>query len=308
MKIFPFLGKKQQARIGTPVEAARGGREESVQANRQTERNGSTRSDRRNAARATELKIDAIESAMALQLDGNPRIPGAPSVVSTKNRTSASQNTVLRMDASTEILFDRRPPGGAIAQPATLPTLVVEEAAILFANDQQELAEQVLHNAILHAAPGADIEHAYLLLFDLYQLSNRQPAFDSLSNDYICRFETSPPAWRDRAQQAPSAASALLPPAASPAEHFMMPDIVTGDTRQLLDAITGFAAGRSTVVLDCSRLHRIDFSASGQLLTGLVPLADKGKIIEFHDANYLVGALLNVMGLNGIARIVPRKG
>lgn len=470
MKIFSLFSKKQQTQADTPVEDARDSGN-GMRADSQGERSGNGHSDRRSAARATELKIDAIESAMSLQLDAElrPNPTPAPGTVRARGQADTEagrfSNTVPRMDASTEILFDDGLPNDAIALATTLPTPIVEEAAILFANGQQALAEQLLENAILHAAPSAHDQHAHLLLFDLYQLSGQQQAFDNLSTGYISRFETSPPAWRDSAQLVPSAAPAssqpsvvfaavldgdsaqqiahaqllsaahrvlqldlsrirktdpdgcalllqlllrlhksghdlvlpgapelveylqstlqagrsdasaapwllllellrllnreqefeessieyciafeISPPAfeapkppstlvplagqggvlsryapfalvssgqtaaAGQPERFAMPDLVAGDTRQLIDAIVAFAAERETVVIDCSQLNRIDFTASGQLLTGLVPLAGNGKMIEFHDVNHPVAALLNVMGLKEIARIIPHKG
>ncbi|WP_025916097.1 STAS domain-containing protein [Herminiimonas sp. CN] len=445
MKIFSLFGKKQQAQADAPAANTRAC-DGSMRMNGAVGRSGSTQFDQRNAARATELKIDAIESAMTLDLDANLSIRHKPGAANVAGQASAFNNTVQLMDASTEILFDDSRSGAAGALAAALPPPAVEEAAILFANGQQVLAEQLLQNAILEEAPVADAKHAYLLLFDLYQLSGQQQAFDRLSTDYIGRFETSPPAWRDSAQQAPSAVpasgqpSVVFPPvldhssarqieqaqqlsassrvlqldfgrireidpagctlllqllrnlhqsdhdlilpgaphlierikstlqtgrrkasaapwllllellrrldreqefeessidycitfeisppafeaplvrvapsvgqtaAVSQPERFLMPPLVAGDTRQLLEAIAAFAADRETVMLDCAQLKRIDFTASGQLLTGLVPLAGNDRIIEFHEVNYLVAALLNVMGLKEIARIIPHKG
>ncbi|MEO6354574.1 MAG: STAS domain-containing protein [Oxalobacteraceae bacterium] len=478
MKIFSLFNKKQQTQASTPAESAhaRDASGKNIRANSQAELSinaQSAQSDRRSAARATELKIDAIESAMSLQLDGPPRANRTSSTTADRGRVntkvSASfRNTVQLIDASTEILFNDGRPDDAIALADTLPSPIIEEAAILFANDQQTQAERLLENAILQATPADQDEHAYLLLFDLYQLGGRQQAFDSLSNDYIIRFETSPPAWRDSIQQAPQLQPALpetpasnppivvfpkvldadsaqqiahaqqqvsllgaahqvlqldlshirqtdpggcaamlqflyslhqtghvlvllgaptliehfqstlqtgqrdsgggaeswllllellrlsnreqefeessieycitfeiSPPAfeaprrpsttagegrtsgltsaaqtaaTSLTERFAMPNLVIGDTKQLTEAIIAFAAERETVIIDCTQLNRIDFSASGQLLTGLVPLASDGKIIEFHQVNHPVAALLNVMGLKEIARIIPHKG
>ncbi|NMM37434.1 MAG: STAS domain-containing protein [Glaciimonas sp.] len=460
MKFFSLFGKKPPPADTQAGDAPiRAGSAENLRAHSQVERGGRIHYDRRKVARATELKIDAIESAMSLQLDDNPRINGKAGILSAKSRAGAESNgfksTMQLLDTPTEILFDNGGlPGAPFAMAATLPAPLIEEAAILFANDQQALAEHLLQTAILEATPTADVEHAYLLLFDLYQLSSQQQRFDSLSTDYISRFKSSPPTWCDRTRQVPSAAPdsnqpyvvfsraldadsatqieraqqlsavhqvlrldfsriretapagcALLlqllhslrrsghdlilsgapelveriqstlqvgrrdasaapwllllellrllgrkqefeessieycitfeisppdfeapkppslpvhlprtgeigesAPAASRPERFVMPDIVTGDIRQLLEAITVFAAERETIVIDCSHLNRIDFNASGQLLTGLVPLANSGKIIEFHEVNYPVAALLNVMGLQEIAHIISHNG
>lgn len=312
VKIFSYFGRKQQAQENTrPLECAHDGREQNIRA----DNSGSMLSARRNAARTTELKIDAIESDMSRQLDDNlnlnVNVNGATDTLDTVRLKAwvgtefgAFKNSRQPLDVPTEILFDNRLPEAAFAtSAAALPTPLIEEAAILFANDRQTLAEQLLQNAILETTTTDAIEHAYLLLFDLYQLGEQQQKFDSLANDYIIRCEASPPEWRGPTQQMPFAASA-----SGQSEQFVMPQLVTGDAGQLLEAIHAFAAGRDTIVIDCAHLNRIDFSASRQLLAGLVPLARKGKILEFHAVNHPVAALLNVMGLHEIASIIARKG
>ena len=443
MKFFSFFDKKQQCQNDTEVEDARASREKNMHANSRSVHNPSTLSDQRSAARATELKIDAIESAMTLHLDLDPRLTGivtASAIPIRRDASAAFQRPMQIAEASTEILFDDAPRSNTIALWETLPTPVIEEAAILFANNQAGLAERLLQNAILKAPPTIHVEHAYLLLFDLYRISGQQQAFDSLTIDYIDSFGASPPVWRNSSRQASNQATVFFPAvlagncapqialaqqlravshvlqldfsnirevdptgcalllqllqslhksghdlilpgtpglivhlqstlhvgqrdggsapwllllellqflnreqefeessieycitfeisppafevpciqvtlaprqkilAVSQTERFVMPDIVTGDTRQLIEAIIAFAAERDTVVIDCSQLNCIDFSASAKLLTGLVPLAGNDKIIEFDQVNYLVAALLNVMGLKEIARIIARK-
>lgn len=308
MKIFSFFGRKQQAQENTrPLESAHDGREKNIRA----DNSGSMLSARRNAARTTELKIDAIESAMSRQLDDSPSVHGTSDILETVRakawagtECSTFKDSQQLLDVPTEILFDNRLPDAAFATAAAmLPTPLIEEAAILFANGQQARAEQLLQNAILEANPTDAIEHVYLLLFDLYQLGGQQQKFDSLANDYIIRCETSPPEWRGQTQQMLSAASASSQP-----EQFVMPQLVSGDARQLLEEIYAFAAEREIIMIDCSHLMRIDFSASRQLLAGLVPLAKNGKILELHAVNQPVAALLNVMGLHEIASIIARKG
>lgn len=438
MKIFSFFGKKTPPQDETSAQGPRTGRNNGASSN--------TVSEQRSAARATERKIDAIESAMARHLDRDPRLSAA---ADTRPADAPEfHHTMPLTEIPTEILFESAPSDAAGALATTLPTPVIEEAAILFANNQPALAEQLLQNAIRDAAPAGHAKHAYLLLFDLYRIGGRQQAFEQLSNDYISRFETSPPAWRDNQPPAcatpaanrvcvafpelldgncaaqvarvrqlgttsqalcldlrriraidpngcalllqllrdlhqsghdlaltgapdliaciqsalqndpraagtapwllllellrrlnreqefeelsidycitfeisPPAFEAPAAPAAPPAtqgaatglpadpEFFRMPANVAGDSRPLIAAITAFAAGRDTVRIDCSQLDRIEFRASGQLMTGLVPLAGSGKNIEFHAASHLVAALLNVMGLKEIARIIPHKG
>lgn len=309
MKIFSFFDKKQPGRDSTESERPHDRREKSMHADSQRASNSTTLSDQRSAARATELKIDAIESAMTRHLDLDPRVTGTPSATapttSRKNESSSStfQQTKHKKEAATEILFDDAAYGSTCTQGDILPTPVIEEAAILFANNQAALAERLLQKAILEAPSAVHAEHAYLLLFDLYRIGGQQQAFDSLAASYLAVFEKSPPPWRNQGALAPTQYISAV----TDSRHFVMPAIVTPNTQPLIDAIIAFAAERSIVVIDCSQLNLIDFSACGKLLTGLVALAAKGKIIEFHQVSYLVAALLNVMGLKEIARIIPRK-
>jgi len=85
VNIFSFFSKKQQMQADMRAEdapAPDGGK--SMGANSPDQRSGAA--DRRSAARATELKIDAIESAMSLQLDADLRAPGT---VRARGRTGA---------------------------------------------------------------------------------------------------------------------------------------------------------------------------------------------------------------------------
>jgi anti-anti-sigma regulatory factor len=86
-----------------------------------------------------------------------------------------------------------------------------------------------------------------------------------------------------------------------------MPTVVDNRTDQLLAAIDAHASLHDPLVLDCSRLDRVDFSAAGQLMMGLAPLVRNGKTIEMHDVSRLVLALFSMIGLADIARIQPRR-
>jgi len=86
-----------------------------------------------------------------------------------------------------------------------------------------------------------------------------------------------------------------------------MPVVVDNRTDQLLAAISSHASLHDPLVLDCSRLERVDFSAAGQLMMGLAPLARNGKAVEMHDVSRLIIALFSMIGLTDIARIQPRR-
>nr|WP_155440015.1 hypothetical protein [Pseudoduganella ginsengisoli] len=152
----------------------------------------------RDIARATALKIDAIEAAMEADIFNDsepawappprPRLPDAD---------ADNPATLPLLDAPTTLLLaDDEMPAPAPAG-ATAP--VIDESAILYANGQADVAGHMLAGAIAEAAAEGMRQDrtAWWLLFDLYQATGQQEAFDNLSIDYASTFETSPPAWRD---------------------------------------------------------------------------------------------------------------
>jgi ABC-type transporter Mla MlaB component len=421
-----------------------------------------------NAARATATakKIDAIESEMSSEFipthAANSITPIPPVTMPqpvpepAKTRTSKVQQQLAKsfeatlpiMGMSTEFLLGEEEKLAAAPVAAPEDTQVVEEAAILFANEQNEVVEQMLQAAIHDPSSGSS-RTAWLMLFDLYQITGKQQQFENLSIEYASKFETSPPAWttsaRSDAPQAPASkgvtptvpfsgkldgniiklleraqklgqtatvlrlefskvtevdpvgcglllrllqklqasghdlilvsASELAdkirailqvgrrdeteapwlllleilrllnqekdfeeasidycitfevsPPAfVAPknkvttgteeengsfnavSDCFVMPSIIDGSVEQLMSGISSFAADHNPAILDCSRLDRVDFTAAGDLTSGLAPLCTEGRTIELHNVNHLVAVLFNVMGLKEFVRIQLRK-
>jgi ABC-type transporter Mla MlaB component len=146
----------------------------------------------------------------------------------------------------------------------------------------------------------------WLLLLEILRLLNREQEFEEASLDYCVTFEVSPPQFE--APRSPPAAAAV-PQAATPAaraDGFLMPAVIEGDCSALLRDMQVYAEQHQPVLFNCTQLARIEFVAVGQLLSQLAPLVAAGKTIEFRGVNHLVITLFNLMGLNGIARIVPR--
>ena len=79
----------------------------------------------------------------------------------------------------------------AAAQPQTAP--VIEEIAIMYANDQPQVAEQMLVDSL--ADVGQHRPHRVVDAVRPVPGQRPQDAFDNIAIDYASRFETSPPAW-----------------------------------------------------------------------------------------------------------------
>ncbi|AXA94851.1 STAS domain-containing protein [Massilia sp. YMA4] len=149
----------------------------------------------RDIARATALKIDAIEAAMAADMFDDPeptfRRPPRPTPPAQQDG-----NTLPLLDgAVTELLGDEETPAEAAAAERAP---VVEEAALLYAGGDAAAARQLLAAAVADdsGAPGARDRTTWWMLFDLYHVLGEQDAFDDLAIDYASRFETSPPSWQ----------------------------------------------------------------------------------------------------------------
>jgi ABC-type transporter Mla MlaB component len=463
--IFSLFGKKDRQQE-TPAEKDSRGKRTSSSRSNSGKNSGagsaavSAKRDTTRAARATAMKIDAIESEMSSEFRPNT-LPGytqpgpntvaglpQPAAVAKDQKASPANTLPLSMGTTTQFLLGDETLDGNMAVPASVNAAVIEEAAILFANGQTDMVEQVLKSAIGEDALGSSTLDAWGMLFDLYQITRKQQEFESLSLEFANKFERSPPAWCSTDEPAakptagkPSAATtapfsgkldsssikqldrvkklaeshrtlrlefvritevdpvgcglllsvlkrlqksghelilvgapelankirAILevgrrdetevpwlllleilrllnlekefeevsidycvtfevsPPAFAPPETkvttavaeqaqtsemaaaYMMPTVIEGRIDELILGIAAFSDEHDPAVIDCSRLAMVDFNAAGRLLTGLAPFCQNGKVIEFHNVNYLVAALFSVMGLKDIVRILPRK-
>jgi ABC-type transporter Mla MlaB component len=70
------------------------------------------------------------------------------------------------------------------------------EAAILYAADCYDAAQEVLKE-YLKTNEGRNSVRTWLMLFDLYQLTNNRKEFDALSMLFTVKFERSPPVWTE---------------------------------------------------------------------------------------------------------------
>ena len=418
----------------------------------------------RHIARATERKIDAIEFEMSRDMGRSKPSSGAPSIIANPQTIQSNSivdhfnsespehdfaSTLPLIMPATDYLLGQTTDIFATSLSTSESVPILEEASILFATGQNEVAEQMLQAAISQEELGNMLQVAWFMLFDLYQITNNVAAFEHLSIEYASKFETSPPVWQNSIQNTDALltiAEGTTPSVSFPSQldgsiikllekvqilskqsknlrldfgrvkgvdpvgcglllrslknlkktghdltlvgaqefadkirailevgrrdeteapwlllldvlqllhlesifeetsidycitfevsppsfeapknkvitmlpelhaideisdRFMMPAVVEGKTENLISQIAAHAEFHKLVLLDCSKLERVEFGASAQLLSGLVPIAGrKDTIIQFHDVNYLVTYLFNAMGLKNVASIFPRK-
>lgn len=165
-------------------------------------------------------------------------------------------------------------------------------------------------------AAGAE---SWLLLLELLQQLGRMHDFENQAVAYAVAFEMSPPSWEPRAAAKAAAGAAAgvgrgkaeaggepkkaAPQAINAAEGDCW--CLAGDLRNLRFAdLPVFAAAREVVLIDCSRLERIDFVSAGALFNTLESLRRAGKRVVFREPNHLVSELLAVFGVPALAEIV----
>ena len=145
----------------------------------------------------------------------------------------------------------------------------------------------------------------WLLLLELLLLAGREKDFEETAMDYCVTYEISPPSFEAPGRRAVSVDAA---PAVE-GDRFLLPHVIEGDVTSLLAAIGLHAARHAALVLDCSRLARIDYMAATALAGRLRNLARNdddaagARRIELRDLNHLTAALLRLLGAGEQARL-----
>jgi hypothetical protein len=208
---------------------------------------------------------------------------------------------LVRLDFGT--IASATPEGCAVLLGA-LQTLRREGRELMVAGADHLIA--VLRPMLAIGERGAG-EAPWLLLLELLLLMNREKDFEETAMDYCVTFEVSPPSFEAPAHAAVSIGSS----AAAGGDRFLLPGLVEGDSAALLAAIGAYAGQHASLVLDCSRLVRIDYPAANALGAQLRLLASgqdgQQRSIELRDLNHLVAALLRLLGVGEHARLYAHK-
>ena len=142
----------------------------------------------------------------------------------------------------------------------------------------------------------------WLLYLEILQLRDEPEEFERVAIEYATTFEVSPPSWQREAKT-------IVAQNAEPTldDRFYLEGDVLSPASALAAELENFAWPRSLVVLDCSRTNRIDFVACSELANLLAKLQGEGRSIEIRSPNEMISALFVLMGVNEVARIVPRR-
>jgi ABC-type transporter Mla MlaB component len=337
--IFSLFGKKdqkdRQQTTSADKDVARAKRKvtNTVQPGDASKAAGRSTTVKRDAqtARATALKIDAIESEMSSEFvtlttitqTGNT-VRGAPPAPAPANAASSTKKpappasdkprpnarkaapplagqtagqTLQPLSAgsgtTTELLLDGTSTVGDIATPSSEGAAAIEEAAILYANGQTGLVEQMLQAAIAEDMLGDVTQKAWWMLFDLYQVTGKQQEFERLSIEYANKFETSPPTWTGNSKQETPKSTAAS--GAAPIVSFS--GKLDGDSVKLTDRLRKLAETQRTLRLEFTRVTEVAPAGCRLLLDVLKTLQKSGHDLVLAGASELldkVRAILEV--------------
>jgi ABC-type transporter Mla MlaB component len=151
-------------------------------------------------------------------------------------------------------------------------------------------------------------EQAWLLLLELQQQLNKQDAFEEAAVNYAVTFEVSPPSFE--APKNPPVAK--VEPDEDTEEEAansgcVLEGVVTSSTEGAFASIRNEAETATEVVVDVSRLQRMDFVAATNLMNLVNALQASQKKVRLIKASHLLTALWEVIGLDRVARIETRK-
>jgi ABC-type transporter Mla MlaB component len=197
----------------------------------------------------------------------------------------------------------------------------------------------VLHSTLKSYTPSGDqaVDMVWWRLrLDALRILRLQDEFELAALDFCVTYEVSPPPWEDarceyvheRLNSMPpheaafglTEAPAVVPSFAlsqgatvpmgldmlSAATVVELSGEVLGDAAEALDKLQAGLYDAKHLVISCSRLIRVDFSAAGSILNWVALRESEGCSVQFRDVPRLVAAFFNVIGINEHARVMLR--
>ncbi|MES2632312.1 MAG: STAS domain-containing protein [Pseudomonadota bacterium] len=200
-----------------------------------------------------------------------------------------------------------------------------------------ENLERVLRNATPSGDKGVN-PGWWKLRMEVLRVMHRPDEFELVALDYCVTYEVSPPSWDSarcdfkplQADGSYMAGHTIIGEAfhdsmssgmsmgygdTQSAGHSMMSTNITtvelagqvlGDATEAFDLLEAKLHGGDVMIISCSRLIRIDFSAAGTLLNWVTARQAEGRQVQFVEVHRLVAAFFNVIGISEHARVLAR--
>lgn len=171
--------------------------------------------------------------------------------------------------------------GIVVEEASGAPQSSIDEVAILYASGQTDVAEQLLRDIL-----GNDDRRAWLMLFDLHRIRNREKEFEQLALDYALRFETSPPVW----QKIGAGASQAGAPQAQ-AASLELPGLLDRKAAAALRAGIDAADRKAVVRIDFSRIEMIDEAGADECARILAAARKAKRKLQVSGVDRLIALL-----------------
>lgn len=265
----------------------------------------------RHKARATERKIDAIEYEMSrdiikkkveplpadpitIQPDANINLFDDDSLLNLKNRPNQVdhfETTMPLIGAATEYLLGSSTE--LMASQAAIENIpALEEAAILFASEQIEATELLLEQLIQTESYNALNSSAWLMLFDLYQITNNQLKFEKLSLDYVSKLEISAPIWvtPQELQVAPKTEKGFIPGVSFSGK-------ISTEIDKQVEKLLNLAKLHKQLRLEFVRITAVDVQGCELLLTAFQSLKKSKRELIIVGANDMINYMRSMIAV-----------
>lgn len=146
----------------------------------------------------------------------------------------------------------------------------------------------------------------WALLLEVYRMLDLKEKFEEAAVNYAVTFEVSPPSWESNAPRHAKRESRARAP--EPRDHaLVLSGDVAGGGEALAKQLRDWAAARKALEIDMSGARRVDFGTAGLMLNVFTKLQRAGIPIRVSGTNELIHALFQAMGIDRVARVVPRK-
>lgn len=168
---------------------------------------------------------------------------------------------------------------------ATLPA--AQEAAVLYSANLASVAEASL-KAQVRGATGRSNKQPWLMLFDLFEVTQNRAEYDELALQYSVRFEQSPPAW---AGGSGGNADPRRVQSRDRKDFFALKPDALGELSAEIGNLVAFAEATGTVRLDLGKVASLTAAEAALLAAALQRLRRGGLPMWFNNADSLEAVL-----------------
>lgn len=183
-----------------------------------------------------------------------------------------SGETLLTMDMGAS--------GIVVEETSGAPQSPLDEAAILYASGQTEMAERLLKDIL-----GTAKRSAWHMLFDLYCIQNREKDFEQLSLDYATRFESSPPVWHRIGGGSSSK------PQQAQAASLELPGLLDKHATAILRDGIAATDKKAAVRIDFSRIEMVDEAGADECAKILAAARKAKRKLQVSGVDRLIALL-----------------